>query len=99
MKITDRIMLLKAGYSREDIAEMIKEENAEPVENKPEDEAPSQDYSDIISALANEVKTLKEAVQASNIQNTDIKGPAHSTDQALDILGSLIDPNYKKGEN
>ena len=104
MKISERLALLKAGYTKEDIAEMIGEESkpAEPADQQPTEEsgAASDRYMEALVALAGEVKSMKEAIQSSNISNTTIteKSPL---DQASEILASLInkpaEPN-KKGE-
>ena len=105
MKISERLALLKAGYTKDDIAEMIGEESkpAEPADQQPTEEesgAASDRYMEALVALAGEVKSMKEAIQSSNISNTTIteKSPL---DQASEILASLInkpaEPN-KKGE-
>lgn len=96
MKITDRIALLKAGYSKDEISAMIAEEAS--VESAPEPEqAPVNDaYADAIAALASEVKKLKEGIQLSNIQNTEIEQPRQTMDDALKILGSVLNPDINK---
>lgn len=95
MKLSERITLLKAGYSKEDINNMIEEDKASEVtpaeDPKPED---NNDYMKVLSVLANEVKDLKEAVYSSNISKTDIKGD--NVIKAEDILGSLINPKKEE---
>ena len=89
MKIKERLALIKAGYSKEEINSMIDEEsvNETPVEEK-EEKAPVEDYMNVIKALANEVKDLKEAVQTENINRTEIK--TATSKSAEDILAELF---------
>lgn len=99
MKILDRLALLKAGYTKEEINEMIK---AEAEEQKPEQEEASSEqtdkYADIITALANEVKELKTSIQNENIKNSEMSTGAHTVDDAMNVLASLINPDFNKGE-
>ena len=84
MKIKERLALIKAGYSKEEINSMIDEESVEEKEEK----APVEDYMIVIKALANEVKDLKEAVQTENINRTEIK--TATSKSAEDILAELF---------
>lgn len=96
MKIKERLALIKAGYSKEEINSMIDEESIEekaPVEEK-EENAPVEDYMKVIKALANEVKDLKEAVQTENINRTEIK--TASSKSAEDILAELFSAPKKE---
>lgn len=99
MKILDRLALLKAGYTKEEINEMIK---AEAEDQKPEQEEASSEqtdkYADIITALANEVKELKSSIQKENIKNSEMSTGAHTIDDAMNVLASLINPDFNKGE-
>lgn len=99
MKILDRLALLKAGYTKEEINEMIK---AEAEDQKPEQEEASSEqtdkYADIITALANEVKELKTSIQKENIKNSEMSTGAHTVDDAMNVLASLINPDFNKGE-
>lgn len=99
MKILDRLALLKAGYTKEEINDMIK---AEAEEQKPEQEEASSEqtdkYADIITALANEVKELKSSIQKENIKNSEMSTGAHTVDDAMNVLASLINPDFNKGE-
>ena len=99
MKIIDRLALLKAGYTKQDIADMIEEEKAiEEVEDKP-NELP-ESYSDVLISLAQEVKDLKETMQESNRNAVDNIAPNHTVDEAMDILKGLINPIMdEKGTN
>lgn len=99
MKILDRLALLKAGYTKDEINEMIK---AEAEDQKPEQEEASSEqtdkYADIITALANEVKELKSSIQKENIKNSEMSTGAHTVDDAMNVLASLINPDFNKGE-
>lgn len=90
MKLSERITLLKAGYSKEDINNMIEEDKASeaaPAEDtKPSDD---NDYMKVLSVLANEVKDLKEALYSSNISNSNT---SNKVTKAEDILAALINP-------
>lgn len=96
MKITERIALLKAGYSKDEISAMIEEEKSIE-ENAPEERPsePAEDYSAVIKALTDEVKNLKASIQQKNIDETEVKRPA-ATDQALEVLASLINPKQEE---
>lgn len=95
MKISERIALLRAGYSRDEISEMIEEDRA--VEEVPAEQPaePVEDYATVIKALADEVKSLKSAMQTRNINETEVNTPT-ATDQALDVLASLINPKKEE---
>lgn len=96
MKLSERIQLLKAGYSKEDIDQIIADEKIEPADPAPNEPAePSADYMKVLEALANEVKGLKASVQAANIRNTDIDTGAN-VPSAESILASLFE-EPKKG--
>ena len=91
MKISERLALLKAGYTKEDIAEMIGEEAKAPEQGaEPEAEVqPDDRYMDVISSLAQEVRSMKEAMQATNLTN-DVVKDVSPLDKASEILASLI---------
>lgn len=96
MKISERLALLKAGYSKEEINAMIDEDMAkteEPVEET-KASAPVEDYMNVIKALASEVKDLKEAVYTSNIDKTEIS--SGTTKSAEDILAELFSAPKKE---
>lgn len=103
MNIKDRITFIKAGYTKDEINEIIREEmeapasSDQPAEPKPE-ETKAEDFMKVISALADEVKSLKKAVQVENIENTKIVG--NDAQSEVDrILQSVINPNINKEEN
>ena len=91
MKISERLALLKAGYTKDDIAEMIGEEAKAPEQGaEPEAEVrPDDRYMDVISSLAQEVRSMKEAMQATNLSN-DVVKDVSPLDKASEILASLI---------
>ena len=96
MKIAERLALLKAGYSKDEINAMIDDDQkaAEAVpEAVPEDDR-SQDYMKVISALAGEVKDLKEAVYKENIKKTE--GQIVPEKSAEDILAELFSAPKKE---
>ena len=97
MKINERIALIRAGYSKDEIAELIKEESAE---TSAESEAKTmpEDYKEVLVTLANEVKTLKETVQRKNVQTAEAKAPGTPEDDIVNILGSLVNPDINKEE-
>ena len=95
MKLSDRLALLRAGYSKAEINEMI---DADAAEIKAEPEAVQSPASDdvmaVLSKMASEIKDLKTAVHKENIANTEMKvGGAQQT--AEQILASLINPPEK----
>ena len=95
MKITDRIALLKAGYTKEDINTMLEEERqALETEKAETDKEPelNNNYAEVLVTLANEVKTLKETMQATNRDSVDTLAPSHTVDDAMKILEGLINP-------
>lgn len=95
MKISERLALLKAGYSKDEINAMI-DDDAAKIEEPAQEEKPQpvEDYMNVIKALASEVKDLKEAVYSSNIEKTEIK--TASTKSAEDILAELFSAPKKE---
>jgi len=113
MKLSERITLLKAGYSKKEIDALAEAEAKEAEENKEDvaDKAKAPDgtiedkepvgvdkYMDVIDNLANEVKELKNNIYQNNINSTEIKGSKTLQDEAKDILASIINPINKKEE-
>jgi len=95
MLIKERLALLKAGYSKEEINAMIDDDQAKIDEPVPEEKsAPIDDYMNVIKALASEVKDLKEAVYTQNIDKTEIS--SGSTKSAEDILAELFSAPKKE---
>ncbi len=95
MKLSERIALLRAGYSKDEISAMIEEDKAaDPVPEQEEASAPVNDYMKVISALANEVKDLKEAVYTQNVAKTEIQ--TEPVKKPEDILAELF--SAPKGE-
>ena len=99
MKLSERLALLRAGYSKDEINTMI-EDDAKESKNAPKD-APEDngagDMMKVMAALANEVKDLKTAMYKKNIAESEGNKGGQLT--AEDILASLINPpEDKKGE-
>ena len=95
MKLSERFALLKAGYTKEEINAMIDEDKvADPEPVREEASSPVNDYMKVISALASEVKDLKEAVYSANVAKTEIQNAPEKN--AEDILAELFAP--PKGE-
>lgn len=97
MKLSERLTLLKAGYSREEINAMI-DEDAKVSEEAPVPEAVPEDSAmlKVMSALANEVKDLKTAMYKQNIANTESDKGVQQ--KAEDILASLLNPPEDRKE-
>ena len=92
MKISERLAFLKAGYSKDEINKMIEEDTQAPAEeNKETNTSPQiEQLMTVISSLADEVKTMKKAIQTKNIQDTSI--PSGNENDIDRILSSLINP-------
>lgn len=99
LKISERIALLKAGYTKDEINSMIAEDSKVSEEPAvPEvSNNDNNDYMQVLSVLANEVRDLKDAVYSSNISNTNVDN--NRVIKAEDILGSLINPKPNKEDN
>ena len=95
MKISERLALLKAGYTKDDINNML-EEDKKALEQEVEKTELPDDYATVLVGLANEVKNLKETVQASNRDNVDFIASNNKVDEAMSILEGLINPNANK---
>ena len=96
MKISERLALLKAGYSKDEINAMLDEDMTKTEEPAEQPKAePVEDYMNVIKALASEVKDLKEAVYSQNIEKTEISS-ASSTKSAEDILAELFSAPQKE---
>lgn len=98
MKLSERLALLRAGYSKDEINAMI-EEDAK-VEPAPEEKPAEADQATlkVLSTLAAEVKDLKTAMYKKNIAETE--SSAGGQIKAEDILASLLNPptDDTKGE-
>lgn len=98
MTIKERLALLKAGYTKDEINSMIDDEKKVPAEEPKPEEAKATDFMNVITALADEVKGLKKAVQTENIENTKM-GNSTGIDEIDKILSSVINPNTNREEN
>ena len=99
MKLNERLALLKAGYTKDEINALIEEDKAdapeqEAVENS--GELKVDDFVNVVKSLADEVRGMKKAMQTENIENTKIGSEQDSVDR---ILQSIINPIDKKEEN
>ena len=97
MKISDRLNLLKAGYSRQEIDAMIEAEETAPEVNAPappegEQVANPQDDNAVLSAITE----LTKAIHASNILNSSRASAPVVTESVEDILTTIV--NGHKGE-
>lgn len=97
MKLSERLALLRAGYSKDEINAMIEEDHASEPE-KPEAPEADQATLKVLSTLAAEVKDLKTAMYKKNIAETE--SSAGGQIKAEDILASLLNPptDDTKGE-
>ena len=105
MKVTEVIQLLKAGYTKSEIQDLMKEPApaepagpAEPADPAPEapdpapaPAAPSQTDQEI-SELRRLVDNLTKLVQQQNIRNSSMPAPKTPEKTAEDILASIINP-------
>lgn len=105
-KMKEIISMLDAGYSREEINEMLNSpekeeapeasENAQESENpEPEEPAAPVDNSAKIKALDDEVKALKALIQKQNRKAAAVDS-IQPQESATDILARLVNPNYNK---
>ena len=98
MTIKERLALLKAGYSKDEINAMIDEEKTpvEQTEEQTESKTDVPDFMAAVTALAEEVKGMKKAMQKENLKNTEIDGTETTKDQVDKILQSIINPIEEK---
>ena len=95
MKISDRLNLLKAGYTRQEIDAMIEAEDTAPEVNAPapsegEQVANPQDNTAVLTAI----DELTKAIQASNILNSSRASAPQVKESVEDILNTIV--NGKK---
>lgn len=107
MTISERVALIRAGYTRQDIAAMIEEErNPAPApqpepEPSPEPEpepAPRPEQGDApawAAALLNSVQQLTGAIQYQNRLNTEQPEQPDPMDQAVEALNKFIGKEAK----
>lgn len=105
MKITEVIQLLKAGYTKSEIQDLMREPApaepegpAEPIDPVPESPdpapapaAPSQTDQEI-TELRKLVDNLTKLVQQQNIRNSSMPAPKAPEQTAEDILATIINP-------
>lgn len=95
MKLTDRLNLLKAGYSRQEIEAMIEADDTAPDVDAPDATAVDpvanpQDNTAVLTAI----DELTKAIQASNILNSSRASAPQVSESVEDILNTLV--NGKK---
>lgn len=95
MKLTDRLNLLKAGYSRQEIEAMIEADETAPDVNAPDTTAvdPVANPQDNIAVLT-AIDELTKAIQASNILNSSRESAPQVKESVEDILNTIV--NGKK---
>ena len=106
MKIGEVVQLLKAGYTKSEIQDLMKEPApaepvgpAEPAPEQPAPEkapaaeaaAPSQTEQEIVE-LRRLVDNLTKLVQQQNIRNSSMPAPKTKEQTAEDILATIINP-------
>ena len=85
MTITERLELIRAGYTKEEIAafdapEDPKPEDPKPEDPKPEDPKPDAGNNEVLAAIA----ALTKAIQLQNLQKIGLDSPGTLTaEQAL----------------
>lgn len=97
MNYEDVILLVKAGYTRDQIAAMqapAQTDPAEPAQAAPAEPAPPkpQGIEDLSQMLASEFAKLNDAIVKANLQQAQ-QPPQESVD---DILASIINPPQKQ---
>ena len=95
MKISDRLNLLKAGYTRQEIDAMIEAEDTAPEVDAPDPTAVDpvanpQDNTAVLTAI----DELTKAIQASNILNSSRESDPQVKESVEDILNTIV--NGKK---
>ena len=95
MKISDRLNLLKAGYTRQEIDAMLEAEDTAPDVDAPDMTAVDpvanpQDNTAVLTAI----DELTKAIQASNILNSSRASAPQVTESVEDILNTIV--NGKK---
>lgn len=104
MNLKDRIALLKGGYTKKEIEALIEAESKAEELKAPEEtnieETTKEEvtYSDVIKALVDEVKDLKNTIYANNINSVEIEKPVSLENEAEKVLASLINPFNNKTE-
>lgn len=110
MKIGEVVQLLKAGYTKSEIQDLMKEpapaEPAGPAESAPEQPAPeeapaaeaaapSQTEQEIVE-LRRLVDNLTKLVQQQNIRNSSMPEPKSKEQTSEDILATIINPKKEE---
>lgn len=97
MKLSERLLLIKSGYSKDEINALIEEEKQ--IKNEPDKAPEPKQDNDMIKAfsvLSEEIKKLKQAVHKTNIDDTQLDDNNKNTID--EILASVINPVKDKKE-
>lgn len=97
MKISDRLNLLKAGYTRQEIDDMITAEDTAPEVDALDTTAVDpvaipQDNTAVLTAI----DELTKAIQASNILNSSRASAPQVNESVEDILNTLVNGKKEK---
>ncbi len=105
MKISERVALIRAGYTRADIEAMIAEEAApapEPEEQPEPDTTESQEPTpqpaaapEWAAALQQSIGQLTQAVQMQNLRNLEQPEQVDSASAADKVLGEFLNGGRK----
>lgn len=99
MTIAERVALIRAGYTRADIAAMIEEERNPAQAPQPElEQAPQPEPGDApawATALLNSVQQLTGAIQYQNRLGTEQPEQPDPMDQAVEALNKFIGKEAK----
>lgn len=111
MKIGEVVQLLKAGYTKSEIQDLMKEpapaepagpaepaapaQEAPAAEPAPAPEAPSQTEQEIVE-LRRLIDNLTKLVQQQNIRNSSMPAPKSQEQTAEDILATIINPKKEE---
>lgn len=96
MKISEIIQLLKAGYTKAEIAELTKAAE-QPIENPPKESAepeaapvsaPGADFAAELDNVKQMISGLTTLIQKQNIHSSQLQ--PDKSESAVDILGSII---------
>lgn len=95
MTIQDIIDLTKAGYTKDDIAKLTQAEAPAPATPAPATPAPAQDpkpasVDPALSAIQNQIETLKQMMQLDNIKLVNQEPAKQRTID--DIFAEIINP-------
>lgn len=97
MKISEIIQLLKAGYTKAEIAELTKAAEQQPIADPPKESAepeaapvsaPGADFAAELDNVKQMISGLTTLIQKQNIHSSQLQ--PDTKEDAVDILGSII---------